>query len=59
MLAMASERTPKRLAVWSKKHQSCRKLHHPPWDISEILRKGYSALRRCLQLLQNPPACAL
>ena len=36
-----------------------RMLHSQLWDISEIPRKGYSALRRCLQLLQNPPACAL
>jgi len=36
-----------------------RMLHSQLWDISEIPRNGYSALRRCLQLLQNPPACAL
>ncbi|MNK82649.1 hypothetical protein D3C87_1024300 [compost metagenome] len=49
----------KKTAVWNKTHQPCRMLYHPLWDISEIPRNGYSALRRCLQLLQNPPACAL
>jgi hypothetical protein len=66
MLAM-DQRTPRAprppvsslTTIASKLAPTGQGFRHCSWDISELSRRGYSALRRCLQLLQNPPACAL